>query len=46
MKTIFTRLVPLGDNYSVLPGHMQATTIGYERLNNPFLLQWMEASHR
>ncbi len=46
METIFTKLVPLGDHFSVLPGHMQNTTIGYERLNNPFLLEWMETPHR
>lgn len=34
---IRTKLFPLGDNVSVLPGHGPPTTIGRERLTNPFL---------
>ena len=25
------------DDYTLLPGHMESTTVGYERENNPFL---------
>jgi glyoxylase-like metal-dependent hydrolase (beta-lactamase superfamily II) len=32
------RLVALGDELTVLPGHGPATTIGRERRSNPFLL--------
>ncbi len=40
MKSIFDKLVPLGDDVRVLPGHMQETTIGTERRTNPFLLSY------
>lgn len=40
MQTITEKLLPLGDNTEVLPGHMQQTTIGEERSNNPFLLDY------
>jgi hypothetical protein len=31
-------LLPLEDTITVLPGHGPATTIGWERRSNPFLL--------
>jgi glyoxylase-like metal-dependent hydrolase (beta-lactamase superfamily II) len=34
---IKTKLFPLGDNVTVLPGHGPPTTIGQERRTNPFL---------
>ena len=34
---IKTKLFPLGDNITVLPGHGPPTTIGQERLTNPFV---------
>lgn len=34
---IKTKLFPLGDDITVLPGHGPATKIGHERLTNPFL---------
>ncbi len=37
MHSIFQKLVPLGDAVRVYPGHGPATTIGRERLANPFL---------
>jgi hydroxyacylglutathione hydrolase len=40
MKSIFEKLVPLGDDVRVLAGHMQETTIGSERRTNPFLLSY------
>ncbi len=40
MKSIFEKLLPLGDNVRVLPGHMDLTTIGKERETNPFLLEY------
>ena len=30
----------LDDDVQVLPGHMGATTIGRERLTNPFILSY------
>lgn len=38
MRSIFDKLLPLGDDVQVLPGHMGETTIGDERRTNPFLL--------
>lgn len=40
MASIFDKLLPLGDDVRVLPGHMQDTTIGKERQTNPFLLAY------
>jgi glyoxylase-like metal-dependent hydrolase (beta-lactamase superfamily II) len=37
MKSIREELLPLGDEVRVFSGHGDSTTIGYERLNNPFL---------
>ncbi|RMG89501.1 MAG: MBL fold metallo-hydrolase [Chloroflexi bacterium] len=41
MQSITEKLLPLGDDTQVLPGHMQITTIGQERRSNPFLLSYM-----
>lgn len=37
IDSIRTKLFTLADGYTVYAGHMQPTTIGYERKNNPFL---------
>ena len=37
VKNIKEKLLPLGDNIEVYPGHGDASTIGYEKRNNPFL---------
>ncbi len=37
ISTIRNKLMVLDDNVKVLPGHGEITTIGFERLNNPFL---------
>ena len=37
LKSIMTRLMVLPDDTSVYPGHGPASTIGWERKNNPFL---------
>ncbi|MNS45272.1 putative metallo-hydrolase [compost metagenome] len=36
-NSIEERLFPLGDEVKVYPGHGPATSIGFERLHNPFL---------
>jgi glyoxylase-like metal-dependent hydrolase (beta-lactamase superfamily II) len=36
-RAIHTRLFPLGDAFKVWPGHGPPTTIGRERLHNPFV---------
>jgi hydroxyacylglutathione hydrolase len=40
MRSIFDKLLPLGDATRVMPGHMELTTIGKERATNPFLLEY------
>jgi hydroxyacylglutathione hydrolase len=37
IRGIRTKLYPLGDNITVLPGHGPPTTIGAERQTNPFV---------
>ncbi len=40
MKSMEERVLQLSDDTRVLPGHGPATTIGRERLVNPFLQGW------
>lgn len=37
IRGIRTKLLPLGDDVTILPGHGQPSTIGEERASNPFL---------
>lgn len=37
MESIHTKLLPLGDDVEVYSGHGPVTTLGHERLTNPFL---------
>lgn len=37
MESIENKLFPLHNDYIVYPGHGDKTTIGYEKMNNPFL---------
>jgi glyoxylase-like metal-dependent hydrolase (beta-lactamase superfamily II) len=37
INSIKTKLLPLGDEIEVYPGHGDASTIGYEKRRNPFL---------
>ena len=39
-NTIMNSLLPLGDDMRIHPGHGPATTIGWERKSNPFILDW------
>ncbi len=43
MRAITDVLLPLGDDARVRPGHGPDTTIGRERMTNPFLLEWTAA---
>lgn len=38
MRNIIEKLMILPDDYTVYPGHMAETTIGFEKANNPFLV--------
>lgn len=37
LRSIREKLFPLGDDYTVYAGHMDPTTIGFEKKHNPFL---------
>jgi glyoxylase-like metal-dependent hydrolase (beta-lactamase superfamily II) len=37
MDSLFNKILPLGDDVKVYSGHGPVTTIGDERLTNPFL---------
>ncbi len=37
INNIKTKLFPLGDEFKVYSGHGQVTSIGFEKMNNPFL---------
>lgn len=41
MTSICERLLTLPDETIVLPGHMQQTSIGFERQANPFIREWL-----
>lgn len=41
MRSIVDKLLPLGDDVRVLPGHMGVTTIEQERRTNPFVLSFL-----
>lgn len=38
INSIKSKLIPLGDSMKVYSGHGPATTIGFEKMNNPFLI--------
>lgn len=38
IDAIRTKLLPLGDDVTFLPGHGPISTLGHERISNPFLL--------
>ena len=37
LHSIRTQILSLDDDYTVYPGHGNATTVGYERVHNPFV---------
>lgn len=45
MKSIFEKLLPLGEDVRVLAGHMEITTIGKERQTNPFSIEYTQSIH-
>jgi len=42
MSSIVNRLLVLPEETVVLPGHMDETTIAFERKHNPFVLEWLQ----
>jgi glyoxylase-like metal-dependent hydrolase (beta-lactamase superfamily II) len=45
-KTLSKKVLTLSDEIRVLPGHGPETKIGYERANNPYLIELARASRR
>lgn len=46
LRSIVERLLPLPGETVVLPGHMEQTTIGFEREHNPYVLDWLSKQAR
>ncbi len=44
LKSLRSKILPLDDEYQVLPGHGATTTIGRERATNPYLTALIEDS--
>lgn len=44
MKSIATKVLPLGDDVQVLPGHGDTTSIGTERNTNPFVTEFLSGT--
>jgi glyoxylase-like metal-dependent hydrolase (beta-lactamase superfamily II) len=40
-KTIESAISGADDELNILPGHGPATTLGSERMSNPFLAEWL-----
>lgn len=43
METIVHKLLPLGDDFQVMPGHMRNTTVGFEREHNPYIREYLDS---
>ena len=39
MRSIIDKIIPLGDEVKILPGHGESSTIGHESLYNPFVTE-------
>ncbi len=39
MRSIIDKIIPLGDEVKILPGHGESSTIGHESLYNPFVVE-------
>ena len=39
MESILTKLLPLGDDVTVYSGHGPESSIGYEKISNPFIIE-------
>ena len=39
MRSILDRIVPLGEEVRICPGHGPESTIGHELLYNPFIVE-------
>ena len=41
MNSILEKIIPLGDDVKVYPGHGETTDIGHESMYNPFVVEVM-----
>lgn len=39
MRSIIDKIIPLGDEVSILPGHGESSNIGHESMYNPFVVE-------
>lgn len=46
MKSIIDRILPLGEEVAIYPGHGPSSTLGHEMLYNPFITEVMEGEVR
>ena len=46
MMSMADKILPLGDDTAVLPGHGPTTTIGRERVTNPFVIELIQRGGR
>lgn len=46
MKSIIDRIMPLGEEVTIYPGHGPSSTLGHEMLYNPFITEVMEGEVR
>lgn len=46
MKSIIDRIMPLGEEVAIYPGHGPKSTLGHEMLYNPFITEVMEGQVR
>ena len=40
MRSIFQKIMPMEDDVTLYPGHGPSTTVGRERVSNPFLIEY------
>jgi glyoxylase-like metal-dependent hydrolase (beta-lactamase superfamily II) len=45
MRSIFGKILTLPDEYTLAPGHGTLTTVGEERMSNPFIVEWAGERH-
>lgn len=46
MKSIIDRILPLGEEVAIFPGHGPSSSLGYEMQRNPFIIEVMEGDVR
>ena len=46
MVSMVEKILPMDDATVVLPGHGSTTTVGQERITNPFLIELQQRGNR